>query len=72
MLGDSYGPNDPMRFVKILLGPESSRDISAALPDFQIERRAGLPYSANRYFVTAPLKTESHIFLLKRFEDLLE
>jgi hypothetical protein len=36
-----------------------------------IERRAGVPFSQNRYFSAAPLSTEAHLELLERFERLL-
>ena len=39
--------------------------------NFKIERRTGLPFSSNRYYCTAPLKTEMHIELLEKFERAL-
>jgi len=36
---------------------------------FSIEKRAGHPFSENRYFCGAPLRTEEHIDVLQRFED---
>ncbi len=39
--------------------------------NFTIERRIGLPFSSNRYFSIAPLKTEMHIELLEKFERAL-
>lgn len=38
---------------------------------FTIERRAGSPFSSNRYHCVAPLKTEMHIALLEKFERAL-
>ena len=38
---------------------------------FTIERRIGLPFSSNRYYCIAPLKTEMHIELLEKFEGAL-
>lgn len=38
---------------------------------FTVERRIGLPFSSNRYFCIAPLKTEMHIELLEKFEKAL-
>lgn len=35
---------------------------------FTIERRLRSPFSSNRYYCTAPLKTEMHINLLEKFE----
>lgn len=38
---------------------------------FTIERRLGSPFSSNRYHCVAPLKTETHIELLEKFESSL-
>ena len=35
---------------------------------FTIERRVDTPFSANKYFSSAPLPTEDHIAFLKQFE----
>ncbi len=39
---------------------------------FTIERRVGSPFSSNRYFCVAPLKTEMHVALLEQFEQALD
>ena len=39
--------------------------------NFTVERRKGVPFSSNRYFCVAPLKTEMHIELLEKFERAL-
>ena len=39
--------------------------------NFTVERRIGLPFSSNRYYCIAPLKTEMHIELLEKFERAL-
>jgi hypothetical protein len=38
---------------------------------FTIERKAGAPFSENRYFSKAPLQTKLHLSLLNDFERLL-
>jgi hypothetical protein len=38
--------------------------------EFVIERRAGLPFEANRYFCSAPMTTREHIDALERFEAI--
>ena len=38
---------------------------------FTIDRRAGSPFSSNRFHCVAPLKTEMHIALLEKFEAAL-
>jgi hypothetical protein len=39
--------------------------------DFTIERRAGSPFSENRFFCTAPLRTNDHIRILEEIENAL-
>jgi hypothetical protein len=39
--------------------------------DFTLERRAGEPYSSNRYFSRAPARTRDHERLLARIEESL-
>jgi hypothetical protein len=39
--------------------------------DFLIERRADMPYEANRYFCSAPLSTTDHIRLLEGLEAVI-
>jgi len=39
--------------------------------DFAIERRAGEPYSSNRFFCSAPMQTREHLAILEKFEGLL-
>jgi hypothetical protein len=36
--------------------------------DFVIERRSGEPYSDNRYFCSAPVRTQDHLRILEIFE----
>lgn len=38
---------------------------------FTIERRAGTPFSSNLYFSTAPLRSEDHLKLLEKLEQLI-
>jgi hypothetical protein len=38
--------------------------------DFAIERRAGEPYSSNRFYCSAPMQTEEHLSLLEKLESL--
>lgn len=36
---------------------------------FTIQRREGVPFSENKYYSSAPIKTETHLKLLEQFED---
>lgn len=38
---------------------------------FVIERRAGHPYSENRYFSSAPIRTSEHLDVLGKIEELM-
>jgi hypothetical protein len=40
--------------------------------EFVIERRAGSPFSDNRYFTVAPVTTETHLKILASIEDVLK
>ena len=39
---------------------------------FTIQRREGVPFGENKYFSTAPLKTEIHLDLLERWERAVQ
>jgi hypothetical protein len=39
---------------------------------FTIERRLGSPFSSNRYHCIAPIKTETHIEMLEKFEMAID
>jgi hypothetical protein len=39
--------------------------------DFTIERRAGEPYSSNRFYCTAPMRTEEHVRVLGLIETAM-
>ncbi|MDO9211688.1 MAG: hypothetical protein Q7V48_13215 [Deltaproteobacteria bacterium] len=38
---------------------------------FMIERALGVPFGENRYYSSAPLQTDEHFQLLKKFEEIL-
>jgi len=44
---------------------------SDGMGPFTIERRIGVPFSTNRFFSSAPLKTSVHISILEQFERLM-
>jgi hypothetical protein len=60
----------PTSVIAAALIPQSQVAVVEAT-DFTIERRAGTPFSANRYFCAAPFTTEDHIKSLERIEKLL-
>lgn len=54
----------------ITLGCDASLPSNGLAP-FVIERRTDIPFSANRFFSSAPVTTEAHKNLLKRLESAL-
>jgi hypothetical protein len=40
-------------------------------PDFSFERRAGMAYSENQFFTSAPVRTDEHLRIVRILEDLL-
>ena len=79
IIGDE-GDENSFELLRIALSRGASRKPAppAASPldgvertDFVIERRANLPFSANRFFCTAPMRTDEHIKALEKIEKLL-
>jgi len=58
----AFGYGDPVP----LSSPMSLDAVDNA--DFTIERRNGSPYSENRFFCSAPVRTAEHLALLERIE----
>ncbi len=56
--------------VSVSVGYDT-KEPAEGLGPFLIERRSNVPFSANRFYSTAPLTTESHIKLLNQFESLM-
>jgi hypothetical protein len=59
-----FGPETPGTYITVSL--ENIDKI-----DFVIERRAGHPFSENRYFSAAPVQTADHIRALEQIEKIL-
>jgi hypothetical protein len=57
-----------LKASRILLFADPTKLPPQATFEFNIERRAGRPFSENRYFSSAALPTASHLDLLKTFE----
>lgn len=54
--------------ITVAFDPAENRD---GLGPFIFERRSNAAFYRNRFFSSAPLKTESHIALLKKLESLM-
>ncbi len=50
---------------------DSSNSSGVKISGFTIERRAGVPFEVDRYFSSAPLRTQEHISLLETIEKQL-
>jgi len=67
-LGAETGRKYQTSCLKIAFDPTEPID---GLGPFLIERRTNVPFALNRYFSSAPVRTEAHISLLERFEQLM-
>lgn len=56
--------------TEIVLGFDPGEQADG-LTSFTVARRAGVPFSSNRFFSSAPLSTEAHLKLLESFESLM-
>jgi hypothetical protein len=71
-LGESLKIDREVRLERISFGYDPAQLPSGkAFGNFGIERRQGHPYSANRYFCGAALRTKEHISLLEMIECTL-
>ena len=50
------------------VGVDPLTPITGVIPEFTLERRAGIPYSQNRYFSYAPVQTQIHLDMLHKLE----
>lgn len=69
----SYGIEEPVQFSGLGLNYDRS-EVPAwqNVAQFLLERRIGYPYSKNRYFTEAPLRTQEHLNLLQVIESVVE
>jgi hypothetical protein len=67
---ESYG--DVNRDIE-LIGFAMQSDVTerAGPVPFKFERRAGVPFSSNLYFSSAPVRTSDHVNLLHKLESIL-
>jgi hypothetical protein len=69
--GINYGLNVDIETSRVALSADPSKLPPLTTVEFTIERRAGQPFSENRYFSVATLPTTSHLSLLEAFERRL-
>jgi hypothetical protein len=68
-----YGIKEPVQISRLTMQPDPQNippRLSVLLNEFTIERRIYEPYSHQRYFSAAPLRTDDHISLLQKFEEI--
>lgn len=69
--GPLFQTTDAMGLARIDLEfDRTSQTIKQGAPRFVIERRANVPFSQERYFCSAPMRTTDHIETLKEIEAL--
>lgn len=69
-LRQTYEQELPVHLSRIGLGFDPLGQPFIMRNEFGLERRINRPYSENRFFSIAPLKTRNHIELLETFERL--
>jgi hypothetical protein len=79
VINDAIHNSESYCLKKFSFGFDPASDVSQAMqpaisverffvPDFAIERRAAEPMEKNRFFCTAPMKTNDHVRALDEFE----
>jgi hypothetical protein len=69
---NAYGQALDFQMQRVAFNVDPLTRPQFAQTDFTIDRRGGAPYSLNRFFCSAPLKTESHIAILEAIERTLK
>jgi hypothetical protein len=84
LVNSSEGKFPERKFKRISFGLEDQNIPNPAKPmmispleaiekvEFFIERRAGEPFSLNRYFCVAPIRTKHHIQVLEQINEILK
>jgi hypothetical protein len=68
-----YGIKEPAQLSRIALQPDPQSvppRLGALVNEFTIERRIYEPFSHQRFFTAAPLRTDDHIALLQKIEQI--
>jgi len=71
LLSKLYGWQFPLEAARLTFGSDLTTMPQFTNADFIIERRQGVPFTANRYFSSAPLPTSDHLKLLELFESVI-
>lgn len=75
LLSDAYAESRGDRFdfetAKLTFAADPTAIPQFKSAEFTFDRRTGAPFAQNRFFCVAPLRTETHVRLLKDLEGLL-
>jgi hypothetical protein len=73
-LTEIYGTDIPMQFGRFDFSADRTRlslPSPATVHPFIVERRVGIPFEKERYFCSAPLRSNDHIRVLEKIEKIL-
>jgi hypothetical protein len=71
-LSPIYKQDVPLGFSRLDLEYDKlTHKSSIIVPKFIIERRQGIPFSKERYYCSAPIRTNEHIAILEKIEQEL-
>lgn len=71
MIQELYGEKTVSALYHMAISSDPLTSRLRLATNFSIERRVGSPFSSNRFFSIAPLRTKMHIELLERLEKTL-
>jgi hypothetical protein len=71
--GSTYDLSTPFNVATLLFDYDraSVPPLAGTVSAFKIERRIGEPFSANKFYCTAALRTQDHVTALEAFEQLI-
>jgi hypothetical protein len=72
LVKDHYGKTNLIETTRLTIAADPMTLPPHTNFNFSIERRAGVPFSQNRYFSAASLSTAAHLDLLRRFDERLK
>jgi hypothetical protein len=70
-----YGVKIPMKFARLDFDADKenlSFPAPATVHKFIIERRLNIPFAKERFFCSAPMRTDTHVAVLEKIETLME
>jgi hypothetical protein len=71
VLQKTYGIETPVQLSQFGMNIDRTSSVVPNIGHFSLERRVNQPYSTNRFFSSAPLKTKDHLAFLETMESTL-